>query len=221
MTYGVGPNLVRDGLVLYLDSANPKSYPGSGTAWGDLTSNGNNGTLVNGPTFDSGNAGSIVFDGVNDFIEIPIDIGDTNVDYTINLYFRINSFTGGNDMRLIGSYSGDTGQLATGFTTGEIFRIWLGGSWNNTNLSCEINTNYFFSIVHVGTTTLFYVNGVLNTTINNKNSFFNNIGVGNPFLMEYGQYFSGRVSKLSIYNRALEENEIRQSFNSTKGRFGL
>jgi hypothetical protein len=193
----------------------------TGGGWADRSGSGNHGELINGPFFNSGSGGSIQFDGVDDFIEIPIDIGDTNVDYTINLYFRINSFTGGNDMRLIGSYSGGAGQLATGFTTGEIFRIWLGGSWNNTNLSCEINTNYFFSIVHTGTTTLFYVNGVLNTTINNKNSFFNNMGVGNPFLMANGQYFSGGVFKLAIYDRALEESEIKQTFNATRGRFGL
>lgn len=50
-----GPHLVTDGLVLALDAANPLSYPGSGTTWRDLSGNGNNGTLVNGPTFDIGN----------------------------------------------------------------------------------------------------------------------------------------------------------------------
>lgn len=62
-----GP-IVTDGLVLCLDAANPKSYPGSGTAWMDLSGNGNNGTLTNGPTYNSGNKGSIVFDGVNDYV---------------------------------------------------------------------------------------------------------------------------------------------------------
>jgi len=39
-------NIVSNGLVLCLDAANTKSYPGSGTTWSDLSSNGNNGTLV-------------------------------------------------------------------------------------------------------------------------------------------------------------------------------
>jgi hypothetical protein len=63
-----GPNIVTDGLVLYLDAANQKSYPGTGTTWNDLSGNGNNGTLVNGPTFNSDNNGSIVFDGVDDYV---------------------------------------------------------------------------------------------------------------------------------------------------------
>ena len=66
MSYSKGPRIVTDGLVLYLDAGNSKSYPGTGTVWNDLSGNNNNGTLVNGPTFSSANKGSIVFDGVND-----------------------------------------------------------------------------------------------------------------------------------------------------------
>jgi len=61
-----GPNISDDGLVLSLDAANTKSYINGSTTWTDLSRRGNNGTLINGPTFDSTNLGSIVFDGVND-----------------------------------------------------------------------------------------------------------------------------------------------------------
>ena len=66
-----GPNIIEDGLVFAVDAANKKSYPGSGTTWADLAGS-NNGTLINGPTFDSGNGGSIVFDGTNDYSEMGI-----------------------------------------------------------------------------------------------------------------------------------------------------
>jgi uncharacterized delta-60 repeat protein len=56
-----------DGLVLCLDAANSKSYPGSGTTWTDLSGNGNNGTLTNGPTYNSSNLGSLSFDGIDDY----------------------------------------------------------------------------------------------------------------------------------------------------------
>ena len=64
-------NIVTNGLVLNLDAANPRSYPQpyDGTTWADLSGNGNNGTLTNGPTFNAVNGGSIVFDGVDDFIQ--------------------------------------------------------------------------------------------------------------------------------------------------------
>ena len=61
-------NIVKDGLVLDLDAAKKDSYPGTGTAWNDISGNRNNGTLTNGPTFNSSNGGSIVFDGTNDYI---------------------------------------------------------------------------------------------------------------------------------------------------------
>ena len=67
MGLGHSPRIVTDGLVLCLDAANKRSYPGTGTTWTDLKGE-NNGTLTNGPTFDSSNKGSIVFDGTNDYI---------------------------------------------------------------------------------------------------------------------------------------------------------
>ena len=63
MSYKYGPSIVTDGLVFYVDSGNDKSYPGTGTTWSDLIGS-NDGTLTNGPTYDSANGGSIVFDGV-------------------------------------------------------------------------------------------------------------------------------------------------------------
>ena len=62
------PNIVTDVLVLCLDAANRRSYPGSGNSWLDLSGNGNNGTLTNGPTYSSANGGSLVFDGVDDYV---------------------------------------------------------------------------------------------------------------------------------------------------------
>ena len=63
MSTRYNPSIVRDNLVLYFDAANTKSYPGSGTTWTDMGSKGIDGTLTNGPTFDSGNMGTISFDG--------------------------------------------------------------------------------------------------------------------------------------------------------------
>ena len=64
------PRIVTNGLVLCVDAANPRSYPGAGTAWTDLSKQGNNGTLTNGPTFDSANGGSILLDGSDDYVEV-------------------------------------------------------------------------------------------------------------------------------------------------------
>jgi hypothetical protein len=68
MSASAGPDIITDGLVLCFDAGNRKSYPGSGNTWRDLAGRGLNGTLINGPTFNSSNGGSIVFDGSNDFV---------------------------------------------------------------------------------------------------------------------------------------------------------
>ena len=68
MSIAGGPDIVENGLVLHLDAADSNSYPGSGTVWTDLSGNGYNGTLTNGPTFSSSNRGGIVLDGTNDYI---------------------------------------------------------------------------------------------------------------------------------------------------------
>jgi len=81
MAVGYNPRIVTDGLVLALDAGNTKSYPGSGTTWTDLSGNGNTGTLTNGPTFDSANGGSIVFDGTNDYVQVTGSITVTSATF--------------------------------------------------------------------------------------------------------------------------------------------
>lgn len=63
-------NIVTQGLVLDLDAAIQGSYPKTGSTWFDISNNGNNGTLTNGPTYSPDNFGSIVFDGVNDYVNL-------------------------------------------------------------------------------------------------------------------------------------------------------
>jgi hypothetical protein len=70
MGIGYNTSVVRDGLVLYLDAANLKSYPGSGTVVKDIVSNSINGTLLNGVSFSNSNKGIFSFDGVDDYINL-------------------------------------------------------------------------------------------------------------------------------------------------------
>ena len=93
-----GPgSIVTDGLVLYLDAGNYLSYPGSGTVWEDLSSGGNNGTLTNGPTYSSDNAGSIVFDGVDDYVNLGNIFNNVfaglSPKFTISAWVKLNSVT--------------------------------------------------------------------------------------------------------------------------------
>ena len=99
MAFSFSPKIVTDGLVLYLDAANPKSYVSGSTTWRDISRGGNNGTLVNGPTFDSGNGGNIVFDGVDDYSRIEFNTlfnGSSSDSFSIEIIFKRNSLVYGN-----------------------------------------------------------------------------------------------------------------------------
>jgi len=61
------PQVILDGLVLSLDAANSRSYPGTGTSWKDLSFNKNNATLT-GPTYQTTDSGRFDFDGNDDFV---------------------------------------------------------------------------------------------------------------------------------------------------------
>ena len=89
------PPIVTSGFVLSLDAANTKSYVSGSTVWNDLSGNGINGTLTNGPTFSSANGGSIVFDGVNDYINNTVNLTQ------INNIANSSSFTFSSTFRLL------------------------------------------------------------------------------------------------------------------------
>jgi hypothetical protein len=76
------------GLILDLDASNPLSYPGSGTAWSDLTANNNDFILVNGPTFSAEKGGSIVTDGINDYAESVAAVSETNAGVSAFIYMK-------------------------------------------------------------------------------------------------------------------------------------
>ena len=65
MAVSYGSTIKRDGLLFHLDAANPKSYPGSGNTWYDLSGNGNHFTLYNAPAWNSG--GWFDFNGIDEY----------------------------------------------------------------------------------------------------------------------------------------------------------
>jgi hypothetical protein len=87
-----GPDIITDGLVLHLDAANRKSYPGSGSAWYDLSGNGNNATIVNA-AFNSSNNGTIYLDGTDDYVNfgnILNNVLSGNTKFTISVCTKVD-----------------------------------------------------------------------------------------------------------------------------------
>ena len=88
------PKIVTDGLVLALDAGNTKSYVSGSTTWFDKSGGGNNGTLINGPTFSSANGGSIVFDGVDDYVLVNKTLMANAPTGTFDIWFNLATTAG-------------------------------------------------------------------------------------------------------------------------------
>lgn len=223
MGVGYNPKIVTSGLVLCLDAANPKSYPGSGTTWTDLSIFQHQVSLVNSPSFSS-TVKRFSFNGTNTYASI-----DSNASLTItNPTVIIGCTVAGGTVLAKGSYGqywnyGIRGITGTRFSARN----------NNADLQSPIYPTSvsglnIFAAVYNGTACVFYRNGELSgSTSDGYSPVANNTrkitigaalsGVNN----DYVEFYSGEISFIQIYNRALSAQEIQQNFNALRGRFGL
>jgi len=228
--FTVGSNVVSEGRILLLDAGNTKSYPGSGTTWTDLSGNGINGTLTNGPTFDSGNLGSINFDGSNDFVTTntqldPVADGlfaDSTSRWSITSFF--NSDTVASGTGAITGKGGGTGILATYVTyrDGSNLKVRLRGGTITTVSAISANTWYEVTVTWDGTTSKSYLNGVFatNISVGTRGKQTNNFTIGAAADGTQSR-FNGKISVTLVYNRALTATEVTQNFNALRGRYGI
>jgi hypothetical protein len=235
-----GPNIIDDGLVLYLDAGNRKSYPGSGTTWFDKSGRGNNGTLINGPTFNTGSLGSVVFDGVNDYIGLgtPSVLNITS-NLTINSWVNLTIFpTNSNNSTIYEKgYIVPNEQTFFRFTTDSGVTSLDCGTYNGSNILTKltltgsnanlITTGSWNNLVgqYDGSNWNIYVNGNLSSqTLTNQGPVPSAapISIGAAYIATgYARFLNGRIAITQVYNRALTASEILQNYNATKGRFGL
>lgn len=222
------PRMVTNGLVLCLDAGNTRSYPGSGTTWTDLSGNGNNGTLTNGPTFSSSNGGSVVFDGVNDYVETNY-VPPSSTSYSIGFWAK-SSGTGASN-RAIGNGDSTAGASGTGiiwgFTSSDTIyflrRTANDGTRDITSSSIPnllTAIHYVVGTYNTASGSVLYVDGVqVGSNIN--------LGYTGSLTLRIGRdgngtdAFNGTIYNAHIYNRALSAAEIRQNFNATRGRYGI
>lgn len=224
MSVSGGPNISEEGLVLYLDAANRKSYPGSGTSWIDLSGN-NNGTLTNGPTFDSANNGSIVFDGVNNFVDFTDSGLLPTAGLTVSTWYKtsvadkwlVDKSAGSffNGYRVIsngdGSVSFQVNGPAVGTSAG--FIAVNAGNWVNIIGTWTPSTSL---ILYSQGTQLAINTTSIPASINNPSANLRVAGRATNI-----DYWNGSVAQVSIYNRALSPDEILQNFNAQRSRFGI
>ncbi len=206
-----GPKIVTDGLILALDAANKKSYPGSGTTWTDLSGNSNTSTLINGPTFSAANGGNIVFDGTNDRVDSMDASSLTNM--TIELWIYDTRSSGQRDIL---TYNGDLGAYTF---NGDTFRT-DGNSLGARSFSGvgEPPLNQWYRFCYVKNNEL-YINKTVYTGTGTDRTY-GTLSFANT-RSNIGSMLNGRIASIKVYNRNLTSTEILQNYNAVKSRFGL
>jgi hypothetical protein len=222
--------IITSGLTLNLDAGFTPSYPKSGTTWTDISFSGNNGTLVNGPTFNSANGGSIVLDGIDDYINIPFS-GNTSNNYTFNIVMKCNTMTNSDvNRQTIFGLSQNSNPAFRQFdlevwgNTGRGFRG-NGGSIENSDffgyswtIPGNANNTNLYTVTLNSTGHSVYVNGVISSTISRPlTAPFNSITLG--VRGSGGNFWNGLNSIFSIYNRILSPQEILQNYQAQFPRF--
>lgn len=233
MAITYNPKIVTNGLVLAVDAGNTKSYPGSGTSWSDLSLSKITGTLTNSPTYSSG---YLSFNGTNQYISFGAQtLGVSAASKTMCAWIFPTSIpnnpTGILDMDGNGSLGGLT-NYGWGFWMSNTGKLWY---WPLDNVdiidssSYSVSTNVwnFVSIAYdfSAKTAYFYYNGIFagsgtTTGVETAPATGQNLIIGS-IRNNVGGNFAGRISNVSLYNRVLTASEIKQNFNSLRGRFGI
>jgi hypothetical protein len=218
---------------MYLDADNVVSYAGTGTTWKDLTTNGNNGTLVNGVGYSGSNGGSLVFDGVNDYVNLDSVTLNMSLPWTISFWsYLLTPFTQYPEVITLKTNLSHPFEIAfsnnpsyLGITFGSPSTI---QRKNGVPLSIYINKWTYVCLTYLGNNPnnvsnfILYDMGIVSVTSNaagygtitNQSVLCG--GTGTSI-----HWFRGNLAQTQLYNRALSASEVLQNFNATRARFGV
>ena len=215
--YKNSPPIVTSGLVLHLDAANKNSYTSGSAIWRDLSGNKNSGSLVNSPTYTTNNGGALVFNGSNNYINFtnsssvntiniwlnPYIIGNYPIIYTGNDVFNTTQWSWciyafGDALYFRGNSSGGSPLVITPLPTNK---------WNNWTMIRNDSSNHCV-LYNNG---IYYGFSVDSTLVND----YSGLRIGKAG----SNYFSGSISQISMYNKALTASEVLQNYNAMRGRY--
>ncbi len=218
MSSSAGPDIITNGLILHLDAADRKSYPGSGTVWTDRSGNGNNGILTSGPTYSAANGGCIVFDGSDDYVSFTTS---NLIASTVSLWVYIKTAQNG---AIICSgqdvYSSSQWEWSIFIYEGSIYFRGNAGNFGNINYlaSNYLNRWVNFTLIrNLNSLVYLYENGIYK----NQSNEYSTANTNQLRIGRAGAAANINVANTLIYNRELNPDEIKQNFNATKSRFGL
>ena len=231
-----GPNIISENLALCLDASNTQSYPGSGTTWTDLSDKGNDGTLVNGPTFSSDNKGLIDIDGSNDLVSVDYSptLAFSNGIISCEAWFYIDGL--GNGFPVIVKRGNGATNNDRPYTFGihqDGYCRWIlqdngsGLTVCDTAVLFEAGRWYHVIATHDNSNAKIYLNGIevksVSSSISELETTSNDIPTRIGFRhTNTGSIFgNGKIALARMYSKTLTATEVLQNYNALKGRFGL
>ena len=210
-----GPDIVENGLVLALDAGNSKSYPGSGTAWTDLSGNGRTGTFNNMEIpgdYASTNGGILTFDGSNEYVSSTLP---ALTSYTTSAWVRLR-IPNTAEWQLLQTFNDGFGMSVL---TNKFF-TYNGG--NNFGTQTVVNDVWYNWVVTSTNTPSNSTKIIINTIVDGTFSTYGAISSGAIALAGYvgqSRYLNADISSFTVYNRVLTAAEIQQNYLATKSRY--
>jgi hypothetical protein len=219
-------SVIDNSLVLHLDAANPRSYPGSGSTWLDMSQYVNNCTLYNSPTFSTSNNGIFNFDATNDYADFFAPNLTTTA--TIEMWCKIGAAYANKMFMGWGSYDVYCGNSNIGYNTGNgdvygissatVSSLGLVGNWKHYIFEMRSDVSYTNNKIYINTTSQSLSQQLSTEVSKNFNSGNGRIACwrnDTNYLMPMD------CAVFKIYNRSLTQAEINQNFNAQRGRFGV
>ena len=236
MSLGHGASIVRNGLVLHLDAANIKSYPGSGTSWFDISGRGNNGTLSS-VTYDS--TGCMVLDASSDNVLIAHSTTfNFSSTFTVSVWLRVNSFNTSSIYNVLSkkpSFNNTqkgwscqydyrtTGVMQYRNNDGTVLNDSTPTSTVDNTLLLNQTTTWVNTVWTInGSTVTYYINGVsklTNTAAYTNTDTTSDIYIGKTVGSIGDPGLIMNLSQVAVYNRVLSIQEVQQNFSALRGRY--
>jgi hypothetical protein len=230
INYNTSP-IVADSLSVHLDAPNTRSYPGSGSSWLDLSSNGNHGTLTNSPTYSTFGSGSFLFNVASLQMITGVNNATTDLtgDMTAEAWFYLTA-PATDWVRIIGKGDSTNRTYGLWYNTGStsvptfLYQRYGTNPFGVQQNPTAVNLNTWYHVVGTTSGSLhsIYVNNQLIQQATVTGPWYSSsVGYTLGYSGVIHTYHTGYIACGRIYSRALTTAEVSQNYNAGRARFGI
>jgi hypothetical protein len=222
------PGVVQANLISSIDAGNPASYPGLGDIWTD-TVGGKTWTLINGPSYDSGNGGSIQFVPANSQWALATSFASALTTWTVETWhYYDGTSSSGSPCLVTEEYVGGPINFTVGNCTDSAPNVqvgyWDGGSFHPTPQGTVLTVGQWYQVVGIynGTENQLYINGeFVSSTASASVPGSSGAGIRLMSRWDNAQYWGGKLAIVRIYDASIGASGVSQNFIANRSRFGI